>query len=102
MTVVAIMAGLLPILWSTGTGADGVGDAIERDAIGLQLLRIDDHLILFLETADAGDLGNTLCRDEVVANDPVLDAAQLGARGGAVLCWRAAYQGYSGRSIFSY
>ena len=50
-------------------GADGVGDAIERDAVGLQFLRIDDDLVLLLEAADAGDLGDALGRDQLIAQN---------------------------------
>jgi hypothetical protein len=32
MTVVAIMAGLIPILWSTGTGSEAAQESIPHDA----------------------------------------------------------------------
>jgi len=52
----------------------------QRDAEGLQLPGIDDDLVLLLEAAHAGDLGDALRGDKVVADDPVLDAPQFGQR----------------------
>src|SRR5215831_21221245 len=40
-------------------GADGGGDLGQSEAVGLQLLRVDDYLVLLDETADTGDFGNT-------------------------------------------
>ena len=51
---------------------------LERYAVGLQPARIDRDLVLLDEAADAGDLGDALRLGQLVAQEPVLDGAQLG------------------------
>jgi hypothetical protein len=46
----------------------------------LQFSGIDHDLILLLEAADACDFGDALRRDQVIANDPILNAAKFGQR----------------------
>lgn len=60
--------------------ADRVRNSVQRNAVGLQRPGINDHLVLLLEATDAGDLGDALRGEQVVADDPVLDAPQLGQR----------------------
>jgi hypothetical protein len=52
----------------------------QRHTKGAQLDRIDHHLILLDETADAGHLGHARSLGQLVADEPVLDGAQLGQR----------------------
>jgi rhodanese-related sulfurtransferase len=76
----------------------------------LQFLRIDHDLILPLETADARDLGDALGGDELIAHQPILNAAQLGKRAlradATLVCMlpgAIAYTwlGFAGRSVAS-
>ena len=55
-------------------------DLRQREAVGLQFLRIDDDLVLLDEAADGRDLGDALCLCQLIAQIPVLDRAQLGKR----------------------
>jgi hypothetical protein len=57
--------------------AHGVGDAVERNAIGQQLRGIDVDLILLLEPAKRRDLGDTGYRGERRANCPILKTAEV-------------------------
>jgi len=50
----------------------------QRNAVGTQLHRIDRHLIGLHETADRGDFRDTMRLGQLVADEPVLDRAQLG------------------------
>jgi hypothetical protein len=60
--------------------ADHLGDAHQRDAVGTQFDRIDGHLILLDEAADARHFGDTGRLGQLVAQVPVLQRAQLGQR----------------------
>src|SRR3546814_5038519 len=57
-----------------------------RYAKGGELLRIDDDLILAHHAADARDLGDARNRFEFEAQEPVLEAAQLGKKIGRASC----------------
>ena len=48
------------------------------DAVGGQLHRIEHHLVFAHHAADAGDLGDAGHALQLVAQEPVLDAAKLG------------------------
>ena len=56
---------------------DGVHHHVQRDAERAHLLRIDFDLILPHEAADAGDFRDALHGVELVANEPILQRAQL-------------------------
>ena len=60
--------------------ADHLGDAHQRDAVSLELGRVDRDLVLLHEAADAGDLGHPRRLGQLVAQIPVLQGAQLGQR----------------------
>ena len=55
-------------------------DLRQREAVGLQFLRIDDDPVLLDEAADRRHLGNALGLGELIAQIPVLDRAQFGER----------------------
>ena len=57
--------------------ADGVGNGVDRNLIGLQADGVDLHLVLADEAADRGDLGDSGQRLQGVAHIPVLVAAHL-------------------------
>jgi hypothetical protein len=57
---------------------DGAHDGGDGHAVGLQLGRVDVHLVLLLEAADARHLGDAGDGRERVAQVPVLHSAQLG------------------------
>ena len=61
-------------------GADRAAHLGQRNIEAAQALRIDHHVVLFDEAADAGDLGNALRLGEAVAERPVLQRAQFGER----------------------
>src|SRR2546423_1838749 len=54
-------------------GADRVAHFREWNAEAAQALRLDDHVVLLNEAADAGDLGDALGLRKAVADVPVLD-----------------------------
>ena len=62
------------------THADDVAHLPQRDAIGLQLLRIDGDLVGLDETTDARNLRYALGLGELIAHEPVLDRAQFRER----------------------
>src|SRR3546814_470945 len=55
-----------------------LGHLLRGHAIGGELLRIDDHLILPHHAADARDLGDARHRLALEAQEPALEAAQFG------------------------
>ena len=55
-------------------------DLRQREAVGLQFLRIDDDLVLLDETADGCNLGYALGLCQLIAQIPVLDRAQFRKR----------------------
>ena len=57
---------------------DGVLDLGQRDAVGGQSVGVHHHLVGLDEAADAGHFGHAGHGLELVAQVPVLDAAQLG------------------------
>src|SRR6185437_8481148 len=59
---------------------DCIADLAQRNAIGLQLLRVDDDLILLNEAADARDLGDAPGLGKLKTHGPILNGAQLGER----------------------
>ena len=61
-------------------GTDRLRHPAQRHAIGLQATRIDHDLVLPNEAAEAGDFGDAGRLGQLVAQLPVLDAAQLGQR----------------------
>ena len=62
------------------TLADHLPYALERNAIGLQLARVHDHLILLHEAADARHLGHAMRLGELVADEPVLQRPEFRQR----------------------
>src|SRR5439155_21906112 len=59
-------------------GADRLGEFGQRDAVGAQLHRVDDDLVLLDEAADARDLGHAFGLGELIPDEPVLNCPQLG------------------------
>jgi hypothetical protein len=64
---------------------DGVDDHRDRDAVGAEALGIDVDLVLPHGAADAGHLRHARHRVELVADEPVLQRAQLAQRLAAAL-----------------
>jgi hypothetical protein len=62
-------------------GLHRLADTRERDAVGLQLAGVHDDLVLALEPADGGDLRHAGRLGELEADQPVLQAPQLGQQG---------------------
>ena len=58
-------------------GTNRVDDFAERNAVSTQLFGIDHDLVLLDEAADAGNFGNARHLGELVADEPVLNRAQL-------------------------
>ena len=61
-------------------GTDRAAHLGQRNIEAAQALRIDHHVVLLDEAADAGDLGDALRLGEAVAERPVLQRAQFGER----------------------
>ena len=55
--------------------ADGIDNLCEGYLLCSEFLRIDIDLVLFLEAADGGDLGDAICGKQRVADLPILDGA---------------------------
>ena len=60
-----------------GAAADLLNDCRERNVVGLKFVRIELDLILPDEAADGGDFGDARNGFELVANVPILKAAQI-------------------------
>ena len=59
-------------------GADRVADLLHGDAEIAHALRIEDHIVLLDEAADAGDLGDAFRLGQRELQVPVLDGARVG------------------------
>ena len=57
---------------------NALDDAVDRDVIGEQLVRIDRHLVLLDVSADGGHLGHAGNSPDLILDVPVLERAQLG------------------------
>ena len=58
--------------------ADSLDDSCNWDVVGLQLCGIDVHLVLAHEAAERGHLGHAGHGAKLVAQEPVLERAQVG------------------------
>ena len=59
-------------------GPDLFNDCGERYGVGAQFVRIEIHLVLFDESTNGRDFGDARDRFELVAQIPILNAAQFG------------------------